>query len=786
MIGPEKKKSAYETTIFEIPEAYRGWVDNYCSYMDVENLQAEGKAIRLDLPEVFIPLYAHEPDRSSKDDDLHMREKTPVDVEALIGKNDYLLIEGDAGSGKTTLLKHLTYGLVNEDFQIYNTTGLHGCLPVLIFLKDLNGLFKRDAIIETGSLNVKDILTFYFNTKENVLDFQIIDQFCKGKNVVFLLDGLDEISPGHREMVVNAFANYKNKHKGNKVVFSGRSHGVAGPAMDKFGKYHVTIQPLSMEQVESFIKKWFQFIEPKSSGKGINTADAMISEIRDQEAIEKLIENPLMLTATCILYNDGKKLPGQRAELYKKFINNLLHRRFKDHEKVHDFLMTLAFRMQEKGVRGVDRICTDKILQSIYIKQKGETDDEYRLRIEKLFHDIEPKCGLLKLESSQYNFRHLSFQEFLTAVYIVKKHTDYGDAINIYWKNERYYEVIGLYIGYLSIENKEWANKIVKDALNMDDAEPYNRWRLAAQSLLNMHTDTQKIDVIDLATERLRGIIKSEIEPRNLADAGETLGRLGDRRDLEKFIPIKGGNYPLKPGKVKIKPFEMSKYLVTNQWYSKFIITDGYENLEYWSEQGKKWLTHTSVKHPEYWHNRKWNCPNSPVVGISLWEADAFCQWLTGEKNDGALYRLPTENEWEAAATGFDKREYPFGKWKDGVCNTSESNIDKISPVGIFQKGKTLEGIFDMAGNVWEWTTTNYDLKKDVDDLTFDLEVQALYEKEDYIKALEMAGKKKIQTSLRGGSWILNRDYARCANRYRLYPNDRDFNIGFRCVRTLK
>ena len=71
---------------------------------------------------------------------------------------------------------------------------------------------------------------------------------------------------------------------------------------------------------------------PGISGIGSKNADAMIHEVKVHPAIDKLSNNPLMLTAICILYHDNKELPGQRAELYKKFIDNLLYRRFDDPE----------------------------------------------------------------------------------------------------------------------------------------------------------------------------------------------------------------------------------------------------------------------------------------------------------------------------------------------------------------------------------------------------------------------------------------------------------------------
>jgi predicted MPP superfamily phosphohydrolase len=752
LISAGQPETAIPEKYPQVPEAYVDWIADRCRYMDLDQLQVEGEAVRAELPEIFIPLYGHDPDKKIKATARPEEEDDrTTDIETLIGKYPHLLIEGDAGSGKTTLIKHLAFCLATGRLQDIKASDLTGWLPVLIFVKDLKGFFTSEAYNADAPLTVEILLDYYCHFTGQALDRQTIDRFCRAGRAIFLLDGLDEIDPAFRERVVNTFALLKNLNKGCRIVLSGRPHGIAGAARQKFGKHHVRILSLDQQQVESFIRKWFQHIYTDSSAMGGTTANAMISEVRAHPAIEQLIENPLMLTATCILYYGGKQLPGQRAELYKKFVNNLLHRRFGEPEKILTFLSTLAFKMFEAHYRGADKFFAVERLEGIFHRSKQEDPRAYRKRLEKRFSDIELRCGLLVPSEGQYSFRHLTFQEYLTAVYIVDNHTDYVRAIETHWDDPRYEEVIELYIGYLSIKNKLWTNTIVQKMLEGDDKESFYRWRLAARALLDIHPGRRDIDVVDMAAEKLRVIIEKGAAAEVLADAGETLGRLGDRRDLEWFIPIDGGEYPLDKGKVQVDAFEISKYPVTNQWYAKFIAAGGYDNPGYWDEDGRKWLASQETHMPVYWHAWRFNCPNAPVVGVSFYEAMAFCNWLTETRRDGRTYRLPDKNQWEASAAGFEGRKYPWGEWKEDACNTNETEIGKTSAVGIFFKGNTPGGVSDMAGNVWEWTAS-----KDEDG---DLVV-------------------------RGGSWFYFRDDARCANRNRSDPDLRYDFVGFRCVRT--
>jgi hypothetical protein len=746
--------SAQEEPV-EIPEGYREWLRDFCSYMDVGRLEVEGKSIRIDLPEVYIPLYAQDPmAKKEKEAKEGPTREERVDVETLVARHDYLLIEGDVGGGKTTLLKHLAYHVGVEGCVREDLAPLQGYVPILISMKNLVGLGQSPMAIDGhGGPTMDDIVRHWCATTGGVLPAEVVFRISGKGRALFLFDGLDEVPPDLRKAIVTAVATFRSMNSQNKFVLSGRPHGVAGPATDHFGKKRVVIMPLDKPQVEAFIRKWFENMYLKSASLGHKSADGMISEIREHPATDELVENPLLLTAICMLYFGGRELPGQRAELYDKFVDNLLHRRFNEPEQIKGFLHTLAFGMHQKGVRGADLVFVKEAMRTAFRKRDGESEADHEARLDKEFCEIEPQCGLIKLGDGQFEFRHLSFQEFLTALHIADTSTELRNAVDGFWEKEWYREVVELYVGLQSIKNRALANRIVADALERPDQVPYARWRLAGRALMDVHEKRREMYVVDAATEKMRIVIQSEASGKDRADAGEILGRLGDRRDLESFVPVPGGKYKIEKRSASLKAFEISRYPVTNQWYGKFVGDRGYDNKAFWSEQGKERLDSTRSLEPGFWREYRWNCPNSPVVGVCWWEADAFCRWLTMTRDDGRIYRIPTEDEWYAAAAGKEERKNPWGNsWKQGACNTNETGIGKTSSVGVFPGGNTPEGLSDMAGNVWEWTEP--------------------YEKDSTMKVL------------RGASWFFNLLDAECTDSFGYDPYIRADDVGFRCVST--
>jgi formylglycine-generating enzyme required for sulfatase activity len=173
---------------------------------------------------------------------------------------------------------------------------------------------------------------------------------------------------------------------------------------------------------------------------------------------------------------------------------------------------------------------------------------------------------------------------------------------------------------------------------------------------------------------------------------------------------------------IQQKEYRIAKYPVTNAQFAQFVEAGGYQNRAWWTETG--WAIREGGWHrdgewnpsgnpwiePRFWNDSQWNGAGHPVVGVSWYEAEAFCLWLsdiTGEK-----ILLPTEDQWQYAAQGEDNRVYPWGDdWDASRCNNSvEPAVSRgTTPVTQYEgRGASPFGVVDMAGNVWEWCLTAY------------------------------------------------------------------------------
>ena len=245
---------------------------------------------------------------------------------------------------------------------------------------------------------------------------------------------------------------------------------------------------------------------------------------------------------------------------------------------------------------------------------------------------------------------------------------------------------------------------------------------------------------------------------------------MGDDRDFDEMVAIASGSFLMgddkdettKPRhKVTLPSFKIGRYPVINSQYRHFV-----------DETQREWIS------PEGRQPEKNNCP---AADMTWHDARAFCTWLTdkwrkeGKINAKEEVRLPTEAEWEKAARGTDGSVFPWSdKWDDIRCNTSESGIGRTCAVGMYPNGASPYGCLDMAGNVWEWTSSLWG--KDL----MNPEYKYPYDPGNGRENLE--ANDEIRRVLRGGSWFDFHNLARCSRRLRFEPNLRHTSSGIRVV----
>lgn len=176
-------------------------------------------------------------------------------------------------------------------------------------------------------------------------------------------------------------------------------------------------------------------------------------------------------------------------------------------------------------------------------------------------------------------------------------------------------------------------------------------------------------------------------------------------------------------------------------------------------------------RQPQEWLNPQFNTPSQPVVGVSWYEALAYCHWLS--EQSGRHFTLPSEAQWRVVANGGKGARYPWGDEPQGVstasplANCEELHIRRTTPVGLFAEGASYhwpKPIFDLAGNQWEWTSSLYQYYP--------------IENNDQRDDSESAGNRVIC----GGAWYGSTSLARAADRRYGRPAVRDYDVGFRVL----
>lgn len=704
-----------------------------------------------------------------------------------------IIILGDPGSGKTTLLKYIL--VMIADLRAEEKLGISS--ETVPFFAPLHKL--KDPDNETLFSFIKRVC-FHGTQEISEEDFR---NLLKNGQGLILLDGLDEVADKEARLKVCKWIDKVRKEfVRTRFIITSRFAGYLGDSRLEGSVLELSVQDFTLDEVESFLVRWFETVEsaihsddPESyAEKGRDKAVELFNTIKTDkfEHLRKIAVNPLLLQIIALVHRDRGSLPQRRVELYDECVNVLLEKRDKakglenilSARESRKVLQPLAFFLHEKDERRYAPLDAfiDGVRESLESMGKRDIDAV------ELIENVRDRSGIfMGYNETEYGFAHQSFQEYLTAEHI--RNMDMLDLLVEKYDNRWWREVI---LQCLALDNpsviERFMHKIIRteffktditiltDAIKDSIVKPVKPFEDAlkegdlskeakgnALMILGILKGTK--DHIELS---INDAVSANTEVSVVLSVGSSVSEkqriIRNARDDSEMVLIPAGTFLFgsreddkmassdeKPQRtIHLDDYYMDLYPVTNRQYCEFLNQEKPDSglLNKWMRiDGSFQKEKCRINQLKQSYTVDKGYENHPVIYVSWYGAEAYAKW--------AGKRLPTEQEWEKAARGTRGQIYPWGDEFDTKrCNSGLSGMDMTSPVDRYPEGISPYGCFDMAGNVWEWTSSFYNQNNG-----------------PYV--------------LRGGSWYFgNVDIFRCAVRYYCDPFGRNFFIGFRCART--
>ena len=709
------------------------------------------------ISEVYVPL------RTTVAEDLDTAARSQpasrsARLETVI-KHRRVIIQGDAGSGKSTFVRRVAYELAAPDDKKEPLELPVRGFPLYIRISQLATHIEKlsgdDKKIwdhgPDGSPTVPTLAKWipHFLAASTDCTRAFFESMLHRGDTVLLLDGLDEV-PNEvvRAWMATLFADAARSYPNCHIVVTTRPAPLMGEArptgfsifvIDKFGD----------EAIADFIAKWCLCRYGKKSQRAELQRKLLSDALELPELSDKdtgLARNPFMLAALTVIHFNGGKLPENRLDLYTTILKWLANARLEvpgqpDPRSRLERVQLLAFAMQTATAGRRKDFELQEAVKALSPLLDNATARRY-LRMEE-------DGGILSHRGDTVEFVHLTFQECLAAEHL--KNSDAADIWDAIRQDRRLY-------------SREWREVLYFLACMLQDTPTYKLFTAILDGPELMPPDSaRKVALVTFLRDQRRKSRKRDseatvkeanldlrlteltrqvtalfddpdagkgLDAKTRADAAEAWERLGDLSRL--FLPSDGDKYWAKVGKLKI-----GRFPVTVGEYAKFVKAKPKREPRGWNEQ-TSWQAQTKF-------------PYRPVVCVTWHDADAYCKWA--HKTYGCVRpSLPESDEWQRAAEGEGKpaRLYPWGD-NDPSDQTAnfDNNVGRVTPVGLFPAGNTDKDVSDLAGNVWEWTNSDFDEDTKV---------------------------------LRGGAFSSYAAALRVAYRSWDHPEDRISNIGFRCV----
>ncbi|MCB0159256.1 MAG: SUMF1/EgtB/PvdO family nonheme iron enzyme [Caldilineaceae bacterium] len=580
---------------------------------------------------------------------------------------------------------------------------------------------------------------------------------------VILLDGLDEVTDAaKRRVLLDAVDDFAQAYAHVPLLVTCRVRPYTqGEGYRAAALPTVTLAPLTQGEIRRFLQRWHDELarvgiyQPPAAAESarLRLQNALDDPKRDQLA--DMAGIPLLLTMMARV-NFKSGLPNSRAKLYEEYVKQLLwewERAKLDDRGGHTTGLDLLLQENDVSHQSLER-ALNQLAYEVHAQVDGAAAgaddgagdtvdidyDRVRGKLEAIHSGgrpekaawaaaaldlIDDRSGLLYAvtQGATYRFTHRTFQEYLAARHLagggVKPMVQKLRAVvdDPQWR-EAVFLALGYHISVLGEYDIPIAviNELLPDAPQDETAwrravllgEAYVRLlgpQRAAEAELTQNAQQLIARVPPLLTAAMQ---QRTLPPDQRLDAGILAAELGlEPPGLDDFLPL--DDWMQTPAGDR---FRMARYPVTNAQYRRFMDAEGYATERFWSTEGRKYRNREKWTEPRYWDNSRFKHATQPVVGVSWYEATAYCMWLTEHlRAQGVIgareeARLPTQAEWEAAARSNHGKEYPWGSdaFDPARANTEESKLERTTPVHMYPDGATSDGVWDLAGNVWEWT----------------------------------------------------------------------------------
>lgn len=739
-----------------------------------------------------------------------------------IAHTSRIVLLGDPGSGKSTFLRHVAWALARRgldqaepEAKLFCWDDNHHLLPIILPLRRLASSLTAANV---GAQTVYDALcaivaSYGVKAPEDL----ITDALVRGAAIV-LLDGLDEVPIGAtpisagRMATLQALGAFAERYPQTPLVLTCRARAFGDELRACLGWPVETLAPFTMGQIRHFVPAWYGELVVAgqlTSDQAERLSMELIDTIFANQRLSDMAETPLLLTLMALLLFRRGTLPRDRPRLYEEILELLLGQwdKVRDgqslaevigrpdwtSDRLRPLLDRLSYEAHLTGssIDGRGRLARGDLYMALidfFKSAQVPTPGDAALRCLDYF---EQRSGLLAPDGPEsYVFAHLTLQEHCAGRHMLLSR-DAARQVLARRTEDRWREPIFLGLGVVQATNPYLVEKVLRTLIEQREdggAKPVERWYrdlILAAEIGNdrdwAYLRDQDVDVVGLQADLRAGLVallanrNQPLATRERVQAGFLLGELGDprfpvtveqwRAELAQagqpgshFCRVEPGAYligsadddPDARGDEKFQhtitldqPLYIARYPITNaQWQS-------------WIEQGGE-----SV---EFSDDFGLNKGNQPMVGALWHQCNAFCVWLS--EQTGAEIRLPTEQEWEAAARGGDDRRYPWGNdWRDDCATTEEARETRgwqwSVPVGCYPAGAAPCGALDLAGNVWEWTASMW---------------------QSYPGAEKEFPEGRYRV-VRGGSWRDDRTWIRCGARLRAPIVNIDLDVGFRVV----